>query len=143
MYSNYLENLKKSRETIYDDNNYQTLSVNSTSSEETYMLTLNKNGELKLVVNANESSESDYTVDSNVLMMRVITTGQNGYQSLYYLKEDGTIYSVCLDCIASDGMEKTKLDYNYIVEINDFFFSDGLSGSYGPIYIDIEGNIHK
>ena len=72
--------------------------------------------------------------------------GNGGFKGVYIVFEDGTTGFVGVEHSYLNGEEITvtkKENLKNIISIVQGSFSDGISGSSGAIYIDIDGNIYK
>lgn len=118
-YQKYLTNMKNNREkrTEFADN------LNAS-----YNVTLEKNGSLYI---------GEELVDTAVIDFFLIHSGNGGYNSVYYIKEDGSVYKTNSGVAFKEKipLEKTKLNYEKIVSIKE----GGKRGVAFPIFIDIEG----
>ena len=147
-YKNYIENLKKNRNnTTYNDSE-----VYPTYDGEGYKFTIENNGDL--ILNLWEYDNifaefdlekiekyTDYKIASNVLDAFIITTTQSGMNTLYFIKEDGNLYELMIDeLILENKSDIKKSEHKNIVKVVEGLFTDGNSGTPGPIFIDIEGN---
>jgi len=139
-YKNYLENLKSNIKDTYSNkiNNY--IFESSDYLEKGYQLKINKEEELLLTIFDN-SKYTNYKISNNVLTMYIVGIGTGGYKSVYFIKEDGKVYSVCIDSLSTNQMEIKEYNYKNIVNITGGSFEDEYSGTLNPIFIDIDGNI--
>ena len=100
LYNEYLTNLKKE---ITD--NYKTYSNNVVSGTSMYLntdynFTIDKN--LNLTFTTNDGKYTNYKVSENVLNMFLIEVGNAGYKNLYFIKTDGSLNKMCIDCLKED-----------------------------------------
>lgn len=143
-YANYLENLKNELQKEFTDKDSEiSLSSDSMYIDNGYNFIINKN--LNLYMSISDSKYKDkynnYKIDSNVLSMFVIYTGNGGFKTLYYITSEGKVKSMCIDCIQSGEPQVKEEKYNNIVNIiqGDYDISTSVASS--PIFVDINGNI--
>jgi len=142
-YEKYINNLVKFRNN--ETGPYGTFYVEGIgdSFSEEYFFEINKNGDL-ITGKAGLSSFDSNKIDSNVVNMFLIESGQGGDQSLYYLKEDGTLYFFYVpDLLIDNELKIKKTDKMNVVSVYCAGYSDEYTGSYGPVFVDIEGNISE
>ena len=120
-YVTFLANAKKIRE------NY-TLSDYASGSITPYRVTLDKNGNLYI---------EDTLLDSSVVLFYIINSANAGFEYVYYIKEDGSVYSSNTGYAVhtNQKLESEKLELNKIVTI----VQGSTESSNYPIYIDIDG----
>lgn len=144
LYNKYLNNLKTNITKNYDNfnNNYEYVENLETGLE--YSLKIEKNGDLNLSFYNEDLKQkyNNYKLSGDVLTMFLIQVGQAGFYNVYFLKNDGTIFSQCIDCLALEDVALKKENYKNIVNIIQGGFDMEYSGVDGPIFIDIEGNIY-
>lgn len=144
LYNKYLNNLKTNITKNYDNfnNNYEYVENLETGLE--YSLKIEKNGDLNLSFYNEDLKQkyNNYKLSGDVLTMFLIQVGQSGFYNVYFLKNDGTIFSQCIDCLALEDVALKKENYKNIVNIIQGGFDMEYSGVDGPIFIDIEGNIY-
>ena len=143
LYSNYLIKLKNNLEKVYNENDAEVRISSKSDMLDYYDFTLTKDGILLLSISKNEfkSKYTNYEVSKDVLKMFLVNIGNGGYKNLYFIKEDGTLNSLCVDCIANNQYEIKQLNYNNIINVVNSSFSKSKSGAYQPLFIDIEGNV--
>lgn len=142
-YSEY-SNKVKSQRTLMSDQGVSIMSGVENSLVGDYIVRLSKDGLLSIEY-SNESSVRN--ISDNVLSYYLINTGQDIGKTLFFIKEDGTVskasieygYSADSDIEIEDNINGLK----DIVTILEGSYSDGLSGSHGPIFIDINGNMYS
>ena len=140
LYKTYLANLKKEITTKYDEYNNNVVSGKSRYLDTTYDFTIKKN--LDLVFTTDDKKYNNYKVSENVLNMFLIDAGNGGYTLLYYIKTDGSLNKMCIDCLAEEEKVKVEqVDKKYIVNVTQGLFDYEFSGSPEPIFIDIKGNM--
>lgn len=116
--------LKKIRET-------NTITAHSDDMIKAYRATLEKDGRLYV---------EDELVAKDVVLFYILWAGNGGYEHVYYITEDGSVYATNSG-IAVHGntkIESTKLDFTRIVNIVQ---ASGTSAWY-PVFIDIDGNFY-
>lgn len=142
-YSEY-SNKVKSQRTLMSDQGVSIISGVENSLVGDYIVRLSKDGLLSIEY----SNESDVrNISDNVLSYYLINTGQDIGKTLFFIKEDGTVskasieygYSALSDIEIEDNVNGLK----DIVTILEGSYSEGLSGSHGPIFIDINGNMYS
>lgn len=142
-YSEYSNKVKSHRSSM-SDQGVSIMSGVQDSLVGDYIVRLSKDGLLSIEY-SNESSVRN--ISDNVLSYYLINTGQDIGKTLFFIKEDGTVskasieygYSALSDIEIEDNINGLK----DIVTILDGSYSDGLSGSHGPIFIDINGNMYS
>lgn len=101
---------------------------------ENFYFDISKDG--KLTMSGSSKNLKNYFISDSVLEAFISDSGGNGgYQLLYFIKEDGTLNQFCIDCIVNDD-EKIILTTEYKNIINV------VSTTAGPLFIDIDGNVH-
>lgn len=114
---------------------------------EGYDIRLEKDGNLYVEYMENNLNEmyGKYKISDNVLSCYVINTGQDVGNTLYFIKDDGTVGSANTEYgLVDDYKEITvtnDLGYKNIVTILPAVFSNEYTGARGPIFVDISGNI--
>lgn len=124
-YETFLANAKKIREKY-------TLRDYAAGSLKPYSVTLDKNGNLYV---------NDSLLDSSVVLFFIVDVANGGYEYVFYIKEDGSVYSSNSGYAihANLKLEGKKLKFDRIVNI-----IQGATESAGyPIFIDIDGNTFK
>ena len=142
-YSEYSNKVKSQRSSM-SDQGVSIMSGIENSLVGDYIVRLSKDGLLSIEY-SNESSVRN--ISSNVLSYYLINTGQDIGKTLFFIKEDGTVgeasieygYSADSDIEIEDNINGLK----DIVTILDGSYSEGESGSHGPIFIDISGNMYS
>ena len=136
LYSEYLLNLKNNLEKNYTERDSETKINSNFVNGDAYTVTINKNGVLSL-----STRKDDYEISNNVLEMFLVDVGNSGDKTLYFIKDDGTLNSFCVDCVLNEGVKVIQSEYKNIVNVVNSAFGITYSGAYGPIFIDIEGNV--
>jgi len=142
-YSEYSNKVKSQRSSM-SDQGVSIMSGIENSLVGDYIVRLSKDGLLSIEY-SNESSVRN--ISDNVLSYYLINTGQDIGKTLFFIKEDGTVgeasieygYSADSDIEIEDNINGLK----DIVTILDGSYSEGESGSHGPIFIDISGNMYS
>lgn len=135
----------------FDETHYSYKHVDSVCVSDGYSVKLTKEGSL-LLTYYNFSKKlsipiEDYKVADNVLSFYVINTGQDSCHILYYISEDGTVSQVNTennvtkqeDITVTNNIDNLK----NIVTITEGIENANTSGSVGPIFIDINGNMYN
>lgn len=146
IYKNFSSNLKSEISKKYDSNNLNYQTISNEVVKDGYEVFLTKENTLYVKYNnANLLAKyGEYKIAENVLNFYIISTGQGGGNTLYFINEDGTVGSADTEYnIENENQINIKKDIGYknIVSIVNGTFGDGYSGVNGPIFIDIEGNI--
>lgn len=136
LYSEYLKKLKKNLESFYNENDSEIRINNNFANGNPYSIVIDKKGTLLM-----STRNDNYEISNNVLEMFLIDVGNGGYKSLYFIKEDGTLNSFCVDCVLDEGINVKQLENKNIVNVVNSAFGITASGAYGPAFIDIEGNV--
>lgn len=140
LYNEYLLNLKKEIENEYKEYSDNVINGKSMSLDTDYKFTIKNN--LDLVFTTGNNKYSDYKISENVLNMFLIDVGNGGYKYLYFIRTDGSLNKMCIDCLSEDSTVKVETENKKnIVNITQGLFGYNYSGAHGPIFIDIEGNI--
>lgn len=121
-YVTFLANAKKIREKY-------TLKAYAIGSAKPYSVTLDKDGKLYV---------DDSLLDSSVVSFSILSAGNGGFEHVYYIKEDGSVYS-SNSGYAVNANEKVQSQKVNLDKIVSFVQGSTTSASY-PIYVDINGN---
>lgn len=123
-YDNFLKNAKSLRQM---SGIQKTVKVYDTE----YSIRLNEEGALYV---------EDKKLDTDVVIFYSLYVGNGGFESLYYLKEDGSLYtaSYSYNIYKGEEIEVKKLNFENIVSVIP---GKALTASY-PIFIDIDGNVY-
>ena len=73
-----------------------------------------------------------------VIDLFLIYAGNGGFQYFYYLKDDGSLKSFCVDCVWDDELEIKNENIKNVVSIGQV--SD--ESSYDALATDIDGNVY-
>jgi len=144
----YVTKLKSERKVINDDNVFLSSTVEGSNNIDVkfYTVNLSIDGELSVSF-VNDGQDYDTrTIASDVLGYSVLYSGNGGFRGLYIIFDDGTVGFAGIEHAYVNGEEiivKKDKDLKNIISIVQGSFNDGLSGSYGAIYIDIDGNMFK
>ena len=140
LYSDYLSNLKNGITSKYETYSNNVVSGHSHYLDTNYDFTIKKN--LDLVFTTGDKKYNNYKVSDNVLNMFLIDAGNGGYTLLYFIKADGSLNKMCIDCLnENDTVKIEKENKKYIVNVTQGLFDYEYSGAPGPIFIDINGNV--
>ena len=142
LYTNYLTNLKDSIKKNYKDYSNNVVLYESEATDINYTFTITKDLELKL--STSDKKYTDKKVSDDVVSMFLVSVGNGGYKNLYFIKTDGTLNYVCVDCISeNEKVEIKKQDLKNIVLVTDGLFDYQYSGAAGAIFVDIQGNTYQ
>ena len=139
-YSNYIKNLKESLSKLNkeDSNNKFFISSNSMYFEKGYSFEIYNN---KLLFNLEDelvkNTYKDYVISENVLDMFLVSKGNGGYKYLYFIKEDGSLNSFCVECLLNSEMKIKKVELKRIVSVKEIITSEAREA----VFIDIDGNV--
>lgn len=144
-YQLFLQNLKK-QISKYDSYNKNQQSVLSDIIKNGYEVYINENGSLFVKYNDEilNSKFGEYKISDNVLSFYVISDGQSGGNSVYFINENGTVGKAETEYNVESSSQitvKKDIGYKNIISIVNGTFGDEYSGAHGPIFIDINGNI--
>jgi hypothetical protein len=140
LYNEYLSNLKTGITSKYDTYSNNVVTGKSMYLDTGYEFTIKKN--LDLVFTTANKKFSDHKISENVLNMFLIDVGNGGYTYLYFIKTDGSLNKMCIDCLNENNTVKVeKENKKNIVNITQGLFDYEFSGAPGPIFIDINGNV--
>ncbi|MDO4376276.1 MAG: hypothetical protein Q4C33_03775 [bacterium] len=119
-YQEYLKNKKENLKeilTTVEDSEYS-VSGNSMLHEEDFEISLTS--ELKLILNI-ESLEkyNNYTIDNNVIDFFLVSVGNGGFKYIYYLTENGTLKSLCIDTIWENEFEIKTLEEKNVISVKE------------------------
>ena len=147
-YNNFSKNIVSERKSFFnEDSSYlTTVEGNDIINISSYDVKLTKNGELSVIYHEDDFSSDIKFVSSNVLNYFIIEYGNGGFRGLYFIYEDGTVGFANIEQSYIEGSEikiEKNSNLNNIVSIVQGFYSDGLSGYRGPIYINIDRNMYK
>ncbi len=142
-YSEYSNKVKSQRSSM-SDQGVSIMSGVENSLVGDYIVRLSKDGLLSIEY-SNESSVRN--ISDNVLSYYLINTGQDIGKTLFFIKEDGTVSRASIEygysALSDIEIENNLNGLKDIVTILEGSYSDGLSGSHGPIFIDINGNMYS
>lgn len=142
-YSEYSNKVKSQRSSM-SDQGVSIMSGVENSLVGDYIVRLSKDGLLSIEY-SNESSVRN--ISDNVLSYYLINTGQDIGKTLFFIKEDGTVNKASIEYgYSADSNIEIEDNLNGlkdIVTILEGSYSDGESGSHGPIFIDINGNMYS
>ena len=139
----------KSQFSKFDSNNHMSQFFNSELISDGYEVYLDEERNLYINYFNDKLNKKygEYLITSNVLYFNVVSTGQGGGNTLFFINEDGTVGSAEIEYGVHNDESKpdvTKdLGYKDIVAIVGGVFGDGYTGASGPIFIDINGNIYS
>jgi hypothetical protein len=143
LYAKYLKNLKTNLSNI-DTNKDANVAISSNSYifDGYYSFKIDKDGNLLMTIDDKNynSKYNNYVLSKNVLQMFLVNFGNGGYKTLYFIKEDGTLNKLCVECIADGQFSITQDSHKNIVNIVSANIDISKGGSWTPIFIDIEGN---
>lgn len=145
-YELYASNLKQNISEKYDSNNLNYQYVLSEIIKDGYEVYLTKENELYIKYYNKELFEKygQYKISNKVLNFYIVSTGQAGGNTLYFINMDGTVGSADIEYNIENNSQiiiKKDLGYKNIVSIINGMFGDENSGVKGPIFIDINGNL--
>lgn len=142
-YSEYSNKVKSQRSSMFDQG-VSIMSGVENSLVGDYIVRLSKDGLLSIEY-SNESSIRN--ISDNVLSYYLINTGQDIGKTLFFIKEDGTVSKASIEygysALSDIEIEDNVNGLRDIVTILEGSYSEGLSGSHGPIFIDINGNMYS
>lgn len=135
-YQLYAENMKKERAKFDDYNNSTMRFYNPMIEIPYYDVSLKSNGDLYF--------KGQKIVD-RVLNYFVIAEGNGGFQTLYFIYEDGKVGSANVEETLLNHVElviTSDLGYSDIVTIlGGTFGKENAPGYMGPIFVDIQGHM--
>lgn len=142
-YKAYLNNLKRNVQKELEKDSEISLSTDSMYIDGGFSFRINKDLDLYMSLSDSKykTKYKDYKIDSNVLTMSVIYTGNGGFKSLYYITLDGKVKNVCLDCIQSEELTIKEEKHKNIIDIVQGNYNVSTSTASKPIFIDINGSI--
>lgn len=147
VYDIFSKNIVLNRQTVFNDYSYYKTIYEKNSNINGYTVELSKSGELKVIYHLDDSSSDIRVIANNILSYYVIYYGNGGFRSLYFIYEDGTVgkASIESDFVNGNSIEvETIENLNNIVTIQQGVFSDEMgTGGYGPIFVDIDGNLYR
>lgn len=154
-YSVFVNKMKEERTKLFNtkdtDNDFSD-HLRTYAKNEDYMIYLTKDGNLQLYI---DNKKTD--IDKNVILFRVVFTGNGAYKTLFYVKEDGNVYSANVEEVVNDHKKmiiKKQTKPSKIVSImpgsstdvvkdNNGNVVQGGGGAAHPFFIDINGNIYS
>lgn len=128
----------------YNDNNKNSQYVENDIVPAGYEVYLNSNGSLYVKYNdvTLNNKYGEYKIADNVLSFYVINTGQDIGNNVYFINQDGTVGSADTEYGISNTISvKNDIGYKNIVAVVSGSFNYDQTGTRGPIFIDINGNI--
>lgn len=143
-YNNYLKKLKTNLKKACDQLSMpeedgvicegQSITGYGKFIKEKFYFDISKDG--KLTMSGSSKNLKNYFISDSVLEAFISNDGGNGgFQFLYFIKEDGTLNQFCIDCIIiNDEREIKTTEYKNIINV--------VSTTAGPLFIDIDGNVH-
>lgn len=146
--NNYEKYAKKLSDEInnFSDSNYLSQRVDHEMLQSVYYVTLNKNKELHIEYSDEKLNNvfGNYKISDNVISFYIINDGQSFFNSLYYIKTDGTIGKADVETPNINNKNintNNDLEFKNIVTILPTTFDSQESGYQGPTFVDINGNI--
>lgn len=146
--NNYGKYAKKLSDEInnFSDSNYLSQRVDHEMLQSVYYVTLNKNKELHIEYSNEELNNvfGNYKISDNVISFYIINDGQAFFNSLYYIKTDGTVGKADVESSNINNKNITitnDLGLKNIITILPTTFDSQESGYHGPTFVDINGNI--
>ena len=144
-YLDYLKVLKNNLQKTFDEKDSE-ISIYSDSMiwDKGYTFTINKNFDLLMTIEEDKLKDkyTGYKLDSNVLSMYILSTGNGGFKTLYYITSDGIVKSLCIEYLENEKPKIKEEKFKNIVNITQGNFDASTTGGYVPIFIDIKGNTH-
>lgn len=141
-YSEFSNKVKSQRSSMSDQGVFIMSGVQDSLVGD-YIVRLSRDGLLSIEY-SNESSVRN--ISDNVLSYYLINTGQDIGKTLFFIKEDGSVSKVSIEygysAFSDIEIEDNVNGLKNIVTILEGSYSEGLSGSHGPIFIDILGNMY-
>ena len=114
-YNEYLKNKKSS---LINNGGEYILSGSSILHDAEYNISIDSN--LKLILNIDSLKKyNNYTVDENVIDAFLVSVGNGGYKYLYYLKDDGSVKSLCIDTLWDSEIKIKTENYKNVVSIDE------------------------
>lgn len=140
--------LKEKEPVIENKFNMYKLITNSYTLDDSYSIFINSNKNLFIKYNNEQLNDKygEYKIADNVIDFYIIPVGNGGGNGLYFIYGDKTVgyadieYSVLND---KDIEITKKLEYKNIISVIPWLYTDGISGAWGPAFIDDNGTIHK
>ena len=136
-YFQYLENLDESSSETYTEYTYPKLVMENEIYSLSYVLK---------ITNSNELMLNNEKVADNVLNMFVVSTGNSGFNTLFFIDKEGNLFSANIEEYLYNSNEELNiesLDYKNIIYVTSGIYSeDGMAGTYLPIFVDIDGNVY-
>ena len=145
-YKEYLTNLSKNIEKKYKNSNdlddiSNTSTYKNEDINESYTIKINQSKDLLLTVNRGmvDSKYTNYKLDGDVVSFYRVHTGNGGYYSIYYITEEGKVYSISLDKYL---YENTDIVSNEVKDVKNIIeVKEGTGAAGFPIFVDIDGNM--
>lgn len=146
--NNYEKYAKKLSDEInnFGDSIYLSQRVEHEMLQSIYYVTLNKNKELYIEYSDKKLNNAfgNYKISDNVISFYIINDGQSFFNSLYYIKTDGTVGKADVETPNINNKNvniNNDLGFKNIVTILPTTFDSQESGYHGPTFVDINGNI--
>ena len=146
--SNIKNNMKNNNN--YNISLFGEFTPNSSNKKIQYRVSLNSKNELRISYYSGSTSQyNDYKLADDVLGFNIVSTGQGGLKTLYFINYDGSVSAIETEyTFLNDQNLNNKLEIRNnvgnlknIVSIISGSTND-VSGANIPLFIDIYGNIH-
>lgn len=144
----FKNNLIKERNEKYDSTNNRYLR-NLTildKNNDTYYFSLSKDGVLELTAYEESKLIKTKTISDKVLLFYITDVANAGFHNVYFIKEDGTVSSWCIDSFVKFDQEKIENNignFKNIISIipGSIEETDTIAPGEAPAFVDINGNI--
>lgn len=133
----------------FDSNNYISQFVVSEFLSSDYKVYMDENKNLYIKYSDKNLNDKygNYLIANNVLYFNIISTGQGGGNTLFFINQDGTVGSASIEYNVSGDDSKIEvkkdLGYKNIISVVSGRFGDNYTGVSDAIFIDINGNIYS
>ena len=151
LFSTYSTNMQdaiaKYKDDLTGEFSYNEQNVSSACVSDGYSAYIKSNGDLyvKFYNSALITKYGDNKLSSGVLSFYVLPSGQGGCNSVYFIKNNGTVSIADVEYAVNQDKDITVSDnignYTDIVSIIGGIAGDSQSGAAHPFYVDVNGNI--
>ncbi len=157
-YNRQKDNLSYNDVSLYYsyDNNTKRTSINFTINEKLELIMWRETtlySDNPEIYKPLDEKEEKVKVADNVVGIFEISEGSKQLSPvtvIYFIKTDGNVYRMTSKSVSEPFTSKKfdidniqKMDLKNITHIYNAFFEDGFSGWWGPVFVDIDGNIHS
>ena len=155
-FSLFAKTLKENRAKQKEKDKQSGLTINgdthSANLEEigNYDIKLDYNGTLSVTYGNKNYKKYNTTIDTNVLLYKMVYAGNGGFKWLYYVKDDGKLYSADVEygpySENKKAESKVKEGYQDIILISNENITENVNGNVtgfkDAVFVDINGKVY-